>query len=639
MSTTIIDPDFQYKLGRGVTGLLSVDPNDYSIAADNLCDTLGVDRQIVDDMFENLHGDSGGDGDLREKAGAPLSPSDKDRAGTSGNKPPNGFKVTDRGVYFTPDEADTSPQWICSPLRVTAMTRNEEGRDWGRLLEFNDPDGQLKHWPCPMELLAGDGSEFRSILLAMGLQIAPGTKARQLLTQYVQTAKTDTRAMCTKRTGWRGSAYVLPSETIYPDGIDVSERVLLQTIGEPSKIRQLGTSEDWRNNIGKLCSGNSRLLLSVSMAFAAPLLHLTGDESGGIHLVGMSSTGKTTALKVAASVWGGPEYLHRWRATSNGLEAIAIAHNDSLLVLDELSQVDPKEAGEIAYMLANGSGKHRARRNGEARSAASWRLLFLSAGEIGLADHMCEAGRRAKAGQEVRMVDVPAEAGHGVYENLHNHSSGAVLSEVLSCAVKKYYGSPGREFLVKLVNELANDKLPLIEEWRACIKNETIPSNANGQVTRVGQRFALIGAAGEIATAWGLTGWEPLEAIEGAQTCFRAWLERRGGAGAKEVDEAVAQVRHFIEAHGDARFSDINDKADRLRINRAGYRRMVDGVTQYLILPEVFKQEVCRGFDYRLVVRALRDRGMLQIESHDHLTIKVRDINRVFCVVYKPDER
>ena len=67
--------------------------------------------------------------------------------------------------------------------------------------------------------------------------------------------------------------------------------------------------------------------------------------------------GKPTALYVAGSVYGGKSYLQRWRATINGLEALAAQHCDSLLTIDELAQVDPKEAGESAYMLANGAGR------------------------------------------------------------------------------------------------------------------------------------------------------------------------------------------------------------------------------------------------------------------------------------------
>ena len=53
-------------------------------------------------------------------------------------------------------------------------------------------------------------------------------------------------------------------------------------------------------------------------------------------------------------------------------------------------------------------------RSGAPRARLVWRLLFLSAGELGLADHMAEGMKRARTGQEVRMADIPADAGAGM---------------------------------------------------------------------------------------------------------------------------------------------------------------------------------------------------------------------------------
>lgn len=100
-------------------------------------------------------------------------------------------------------------------------------------------------------------------------------------------------------------------------------------------------------------------------------------------------------------MWGNPSsYIRLWRATANGLEGLAALHNDGLLILDELSLIDPREAGEAAYLLANEQGKARASRAGTARPSAKWRLLFLSSGEESLAALMARSGRKANAGQE-----------------------------------------------------------------------------------------------------------------------------------------------------------------------------------------------------------------------------------------------
>lgn len=527
---------------------------------------------------------------------------------------PARFTLDAAGVHYqgTGKDGETLPlAWICSPLRITAMTRDADGNAWGRLLEFRDQDKRPHRWAMPLELLAGDGSEYRRALLGMGLEIAPSLQARQRLTEYIQTAPVTARARCVQKTGWHDGAFVLPDTTHGENG----ERVLLQSLHDPAAMRTAGTLEQWRDSVGRFCIGNSRLSLAVSTAFAAPLLGITGDESGGLNFQGASSTGKTTALAAAVSVWGGSDYLQRWRATTNGLEATATAHNDALLCLDELAQVEAKEAGSVAYMLANGAGKQRARRDGLAKPKATWRMLFLSAGEIGLAQHMREAGKKARAGQEVRLADIPADAGagHGLFETLHGYPNGAALSDAIKEAARMHHGTPAREYLTKLV-AMNRDKLrERLRTLRADFTAEALPDNADGQARRVCDRFALIAAGGELATGLNLTGWERGAATRAAGTCFRAWLENRGGAGAQEERVALTQIQAFFELHGESRFSNLEGTGSRATINRAGFKRTAALETaEFFVLPEVWKVEVCNGLDSRYVAQLCVERGLIQ---------------------------
>ena len=86
-----------------------------------------------------------------------------------------------------------------------------------------------------------------------------------------------------------------------------------------------------------------------------------------------------------------------------------------------MGSLDARDAGQVVYMLANGEGKARARRDGNTRPPAQWRLLFLSTGEVGITARLNEIGQKAKAGQEVRLAGVPADAGKGMgaFEDLH----------------------------------------------------------------------------------------------------------------------------------------------------------------------------------------------------------------------------
>jgi putative DNA primase/helicase len=565
------------------------------------------------------------------------------------------FSVDNAGVWFSGFDRDgrpLEPEWVCSRLEVESLTRNTEGADWGYLLKFADPMNHPKTWAMPARMLSGDGNEMRSMLLGMGLRIAPSPRARLKLTEYIQTRTPGSMALCVDRVGWHGFAYVLPTETIGDD----AEKVVYQTDGpSENNFRQRGTVDQWVMQVGKLCSGNSRAVFAVACAFTGPILRAAGMESGGLHFRGDSSSGKTTVLRVAASVWGAPNYLQRWRATDNALEVIASQHCDGLLILDELAQVDPKVSGETAYLLANETAKARATRTGGARARKTWRLLFISAGEVSLADHMSEGGKRVRAGQEARMADIPADAGkgYGAFEYLHSFDNGSDFSRAITNEASKYYGATGRAWLVWLA-ERAPALKKLVRDRADLIARRIVPQLAGGQVQRVGARFSLIAAAGELATEAGLTGWATGESTDAAATCFNAWMNARGGMGNSEVASMLRQVSRFLELHGEGRFTWWHRAADdraAKTLNRAGVRRMLDdqgtpvktnsshlaqygetmpplageGVSvDFFILAETFKNEVCQGFDPMSVCRVLAERGCLVFSEPGRYSVKQR---------------
>jgi putative DNA primase/helicase len=524
------------------------------------------------------------------------------------------YRVDDAGTWYDPPPHDDGeagdPVWICSPLHVTAYTRDGSGEAWGRLLELGDAEGRHHTWPMPLRLLAGDGTDFRATLLDLGLRIAPGRKAREHLAQYVQVAEPEAWARCVERVGWHGSAFVLPGQVVG----ETTEKVVYQSQGATSHAyRQAGTLPGWRESVAALAVGNSRVVFALAVAFAAPLLELIGMEGGGIHFPGPSSGGKTSLLRATASIWGDPHlYVRRWRATANGLEGLAALHNDGLLILDELAQVDGREAGEVSYMLSNGQGKARARRDGTSKEPATWRLLFLSAGEIGLAQHMSEAGKKARAGMEVRLAEVPADTGkHGAFEELHGLKDGATFSRALTDAAAREHGTAGVAWLARLTAGRAEIAAFVIEGVRQ-FEAEAVPAGASGQVIRVSQRFGLVAVAGELASFYGITGWTEGESTKAAKTCFTAWLEAAGGIGDREERSLLDQVKAFFEAHGSSRFEDMSPNAptDQRIVNRAGFVRSANGGREFLVLPEVFK-EITKGHDPKVAAHVLAAKGWI----------------------------
>lgn len=561
------------------------------------------------------------------------------------------FLVSDAGVFHQGVDRDgepTKPEWVCSRLDVVALTNDQDGNGWGYLLNFADPLNRRKQWAMPSRMLSGDGAEYRGALMGMGLRIATSPRARNLLTQYIQTRQPGEFATCTDRIGWHGRAFVLPHETVG----DGAERVVFQSeSAQENTFRVKGTAEQWRERVGLMCAGNSRLVFAVSAAFAGPLLKPAGMEGGGFHMRGDGSTGKSTTQVLAASVYGNPErFKQSWKATDNALEGVASQHNDCLLILDEIGEVDPKVVGECAYMLGNGQGKARAARTGVPRPRLSWRLLFLSSGEKSLSDHMQEVGKRTKAGQETRMADIPADAGQrmGVFEELHGHEGGSQFSRYLVAQAMACHGAAGREWL-QWLSQRAEGLRERVRSMADRLGEKIVPQAASGQVERVGARFALVGAAGELATAAGLTGWAAGEAERGARECFNAWLVARGGIGNSEETMMLRQVRHFLESNGDGRFSTWHrahdDHAPRVGL-RAGVKRLIGsnglpiGIrktpefaheistpegesVEFFIFPEVFKTEICKGYDADAVARVLRERECLKANEAGRLTVSM----------------
>lgn len=525
---------------------------------------------------------------------------------------PDGFEINgDRlcawELVGRGDNARQELMPISSPVQVLAETSDEHGRGYGRLLEWQDSAGRTRQWAMPVRsLVPRNGEEVFTALLDAGLPfIELGHKRK--LAEYLMACQPERRITCVERTGWHGNAYVLPQETI---GLD-AEGVILQTAGyAASDFTERGTLAEWQQGVAALAVGNSRLCFALSLAFAAPLLTLVGMEGGGFHLKGESTDGKTTIMKAAASVYGNPDrYSQTWRATGNAIEGIASRRNDALLCLDELGELDGKEAGQVAYMLANGQGKGRSKQDGELRERKAWRLLFLSTGELSLEDHAASAGQRTQAGMEVRTIQIPSDTGHhGAFEWLHDMEGGRIFADTLKANAERQHGTAFRALVEGLALDMDTHRKRLASEIQH-LASELTPKGAGNQVGRAINRFALVAAAGELATRLGVTGWPEGEAIRAVRVCLKAWLVERGHLGNKEDSATLEQVRGFVTAHQYTRFADWFD-ANHRPVNMVGYRKAESDGVSFFVLPPGWA-EITKGRDPKRAAHLCLEAGYL----------------------------
>ena len=537
------------------------------------------------------------------------------------------FVMTGRGVetYIKGKDDDGESIMrlflICGPLELIAEARTDGKDGWSKVFKLTNRDGMKIVVTIPSELLAGEGIELRKILYDKGLSVSTNSHARDFLMEYVASTEVQARICKVEKVGWHGNVFVTTNGVIGQS--DAGEEIhfdgmLLSKVGKTA-----GTLESWQKEIALPAVGNSRLVFVLSLAFAAPLLKLTKTESGIFHLVGQSSKGKTTALTVSGSVWGGGDSeanIKSWRATANGLEGIAAGHNDVLLCLDEMSQIKGSEAGAAAYMLANGIGKQRAGKTGEPRPPKTWRTLVLSSGEVDLNTKIKEDDpqRQVAAGQLIRVVDIgaDAESNLGIFEKLNGFRTAEEMAVSLNRSALENYGHSGTAFVEMLSRDIEGSATHAIALMGNCLPKLNVPAKADSQVVRVAKRFALVAAAGEMATTMGILPWTEGEATNAAKILFHNWLDRRGGTGALEADSALAQVRYFLFTNGYNFFEVDNEMVKPIDLERKGFKRVFGSFGScYCFPPEVWKRNVCAGLDPSFVAKTLAIMGYMVTDS------------------------
>jgi putative DNA primase/helicase len=509
---------------------------------------------------------------------------------------------------------------IGNHLAAIATLNNTDKNESAFLLEFQTFDGSIRKWTMPRGYISGDGNLLITELY--GREYSFIRDKKPMLLDYLSTlgASIEQKYIITDSSGWVDKSFVLPHKThgdknLRFRDVDPSPDVITET---------KGTLQQWKDTVAARCEGNSRLILGLGASFAAPLLPILDIESGGFHLVGGTSQGKTIILSVAASVTGLKDIPH-WRTTSNGLESIATAFNHLCLPLDEIGQADPKDVGNIAYMLGNGQGKARMTKNLTNRKPKTWKLLFLSSGEVTLGNFMAQANVIQKGGQEVRMPDVPAipeGTKHGCFEAIHGADDGGQFAAALEAAVIENRGTALDTFLSRLVIDVADPSfVGILSKQLYLTAAKLCEGTKDSAIGRVAKRFALVQVALGLAHKYDLLPFDAEQIGWAISECFNAWLASRGGDGSIEIKNAVKNIRLLLtlEKHGN-RVMDVkthniggNQKIEKPMGKLLAYRKIdSDGnAEEFWIEPPIFESELCKGVNKNELTKELHRMGWL----------------------------
>ena len=250
------------------------------------------------------------------------------------------FEMTESGlVFFKLTGKSVSAIGVSDPFEILGLVRDSKSGSWARLLRLRDADGNEHEFIASDKQLLSDHDVVCGDMAEQGLRISKGQQGN--LARYILDSKTDVRVALVNRIGWHKigerDVFVLPSQVIG----DPPGRVIYEANDkrhEDYSVR--GTLSDWRDAVSIPAGQHPLPTLAISASLAGPLLHFAGLESGEIHLFGNSSTGKTTLLKLAASVWGNGGLVHSWRATSRKSTPAARGRGSRTLPTDRNPRID-----------------------------------------------------------------------------------------------------------------------------------------------------------------------------------------------------------------------------------------------------------------------------------------------------------
>ncbi|BBW44528.1 TPA: DUF927 domain-containing protein [Enterobacter asburiae] len=596
--------DAAEKAALAVTGWVAVPPTDYKADWNDYHQQHGLEVATAafnDSMYQpqgecvkpRLQAIEGGKTDQSEKD--PLKPRIESRKD---------------GVYWITPKVDkesgeiiNNESWLASPMDVIGTGRDD--KDQYLILRWLAFGAGIPTTAAIPLADIGEREGWRT-LKAGGVNVTTKSSLRAILADWLQRSGSRELWRVAHATGWQCGAYIMPDGEI----IGTPEHPVLFS-GRSSAAAGYtvaGTSESWRKSVARLAYGNYAMMTGIAAALAAPLIGLAGADGFGIHFYEQSSAGKTTTANVASSLYGNPDLLRlTWYGTALGLANEAAAHNDGLMPLDEVGQgADPISVSQSAYALFNGVGKLQGAKEGGNRDLKRWRTVAISTGEMDLETFIATAGRKTKAGQLVRLLNIPLSKA----VRFHDHQNGKQHADALKDAYQHHHGAAGREW----IGWLADHQQQAIDTVRDCETRwrSLIPADYGEQVHRVAARFAILEAAlllGEV-----VTGWDDQTCRDAIQHSYNAWL-REFGTGNKEHQQIIEQTEAFLNAHGLSRYAPFPyDQSDLPIRDLAGYRAKGNHDADPMIFytfPAAFEGEIARGFNAKQFAETIKNAGML----------------------------
>jgi len=536
---------------------------------------------------------------------------------------PPGWHIDDAWMLFElreekqrgreePDDVKEVKVLVGPAALVLATDRDTEGQLWHTVGFLTG--GKEARITVPATVLAGTGIVKGLAKYGLGVTINNSKKYVQYFADYVRyNEHVIPRRTCYGRAGWLTNfAFAWGTDILGPDadgmvvrpGSDGEEQAL-------SHFHVKGELDEWKRLVG--CLPDDAPAWVLLYAVFSPLLQKIVDRTATcfFELVGDTSIGKTTALRLAASAFGFPGdegrkgLVRSWKSTDVSRERHAALTPDLPQFLDELSTEHVPSIESTVYMLANGQPKGRGTLKG-LQSQGSWNTFVVSSGEGSIAECSKKGGIRA------RLISVTgAPLGEGDQTE---------LVEDIRRICMTNYGHAGRTMVEYLVALDADGRAQITKGYEHC-HGLLMADAASSLQKRAASYFGLIATAGWLFHhLFGIgTHEDSLRRVQALWARHRQDLADEAPLAQRAYNTIVEWYlehrSHFDHPGEDSRES---TKYGSVISHEAGERSLI-------VVPKILDRTLrSDGFDPKVSMQTLRDAGNLIHDSDNRLTHNVK---------------
>ena len=517
---------------------------------------------------------------------------------------------------------------VASPFGVVSRLRRVDEADaYGLRVHVQDMDGQCRK----VEFGRGDlakqgGSEVRSALLSAGLRTEGDGDA--VVIACLKAAKPSREIAIIQQPSWHDVGDDQPRMFITPGGeIIGSPEGSAFELSEGSKLApeaaRGGTFEGWRQAVDAALSpiGCEHWGIGILAGFAGAIVSLAGLDTCGMNLSGQSSAGKSTAQRLAVSVWSTPDVTKRGlfqsaKATDNSVEAQAARADGTILSLDELAHMDGKMVGKIIYTIAGGTGKQRMKADASLRANRHWNTFTLLSAECSLEEKITSGGGEWMAGMAVRIPDIDVT---GINRNVDSETILRIDG------INRHFGHAGPAFIRALITAGLHEQPNNIRDAIHKKASEIAGPEKDAGIRRAAIPFAILVVAGALAQETRIIP----ESLNVDHVVSWAWLRFRVSSDANVLtpdETTVLRIRTWIAERWNVTIRGIDAET--------GSREALgwyDGEAVYLPR-ERLREAAGNSLKERAIAKILHDLGHIK-KRKDHERYTVSFIPRIGNIV------